>query len=116
MTWLWVGIAVVVVAAAAIIPVLGGGRRERLRGNDEAVAARSLHTMLGHFVENPVSTDDEEAAEQLRSAKERWNTAGSVLASAATEDDFRLAEQIAQEGLDAVAAAHARLGIPGPGS
>jgi hypothetical protein len=114
MIWLWVGIAAVVVVAAAVVPMLGGGRRARLRGNDEAMAARSSYTMLGHYAESPAATDDEEAAALLRSARERWNTAGSVLASAATEEDFRLAEQIAREGLEAVSAAHARLGLPTP--
>jgi hypothetical protein len=37
-----------------------------------------------------------------------------VPATARSEQDFALAERVAREGLDRVAAAHARLGIPGP--
>lgn len=111
--WVWIGIAAVVLAAGALVPVLAG-RGHRLRSNDEAVAARSRHSMLGHYVEAPVVTDDERAAALLRKARERWNTAGSVLAGARTEEDFELAERVANEGLEHVAEAYRLLGMPGP--
>lgn len=112
MTWVWISVAALVLAAGALVPVLVG-RSHRLRSNDEAVAARSRHSMLALYVEDPAVTDDELAAELLRRARERWHTAGSVLAGARTEEDFRQAERIANEGLVHVAA-HKKIGIAGP--
>ncbi|TDV41461.1 hypothetical protein [Actinophytocola oryzae] len=51
---------------------------------------------------------------RLRTARERYNTAGATLASATTEDDFTLAMRVAEEGLRAVADAYALIGRPGP--
>lgn len=110
----WIGLAVVVLAAGALVPVLANRRAERLRSNDEAVAARSRYLMLGHYVEQADETGDEQAAELLRTARERWHTAGATLARARTEADFELAEKVAVEGLHAVAQACERLGKPGP--
>jgi hypothetical protein len=112
--WVWIGLAVVLLAAGALVPVLAGRRAERLRSNDEAVAARSRHLMLGHYVEQDERVGDERAAELLRTARERWHTAGATLARARSEADFELAERIAVEGLRMVAEACERLGKPGP--
>lgn len=120
MIWVWVGIVVVVLlVAGALVPVLGGRRRRALRSNDEAIAARSKHSKLGHYLETDAVSDadlaaDAEALVLLRTARERWNTAGSTLASAKSEEDFELAERVAREGLAAVAQAYAKLGRDGP--
>jgi hypothetical protein len=114
MIWVWVGIAVVLVAAGALVPVLSG-RNNRLKSNDEAVAARSRYHQLGHYVEDGVEQlSDEQAMTLLRTARERYNTAGATLARATTEEDFLLAMRIAEEGLTAVADAYARIGRTGP--
>jgi len=118
MTWVWIALAVLLVAAGALTPVLTGRRQRALRGNDEAVAARSRYHQLGHYVEDTVLTpdqvDDEQAASLLRTARERWLTTGSVLARASTEADFTHAEEVAVQGLAAVADAYTRLGRPAP--
>lgn len=112
--WVWIGIAVVLVAAGALVPVLSG-RDDRLRSDDEAVAARSRYHQLGHYVEDGVEQlDDERATALLRTARERYHTAGAALARASTEDDFLLAMRVAEEGLRAVADAYARMGRTGP--
>jgi len=113
MIWLWIGIAVVLVAAGALVPVLAG-RNTRLSSNDEAVAARSRYNQLGLYVEDTEQLDDEQAMARLRAARERYNTAGATLAEASTEEDFLLAMRIAEEGLQAVADAYARIGRTGP--
>ncbi|OLF10684.1 hypothetical protein BLA60_16100 [Actinophytocola xinjiangensis] len=115
MSWVWIAVAVVVVAAGALTPLLTGRRQRALASNDEAVAARSRYHQLGHYVEDgPEHVTDERAAALLRTARERWLTAGSLLARATTEADFTQAEAVAVEGLGAVADAHVQLGRPGP--
>jgi hypothetical protein len=112
--WVWVAIAAALVAAGALVPALAG-RNNRLRSNDEAVAARSRYHKLGHYVEDGGErVDDPAAAALLRTARERYHTTGSTLATASTEADYRLAERIAEEGLAAVADAYARIGRTGP--
>lgn len=121
--WIWIVVAVVLIAAGALTPVLTGRRQRALRSNDEAVAARSRYHQLGHYVEDTVVTpeqvDDERAAALLRTARERWLTTGAMLARASTEADFTHAEEVAIQGLAAIAAAYTRLdrakppGIPG---
>ena len=117
MTWIWiVGVAVLLLAAGALAPMLGTWRRRGLRSNDEAIAARSRYYQLAHYLESDDAdfARDTEALTLLRTARERWNTAGSTLASARSEADFKLAERIAREGLAAVAQACARVGRDGP--
>jgi hypothetical protein len=113
MMWVWIAIAVVVVAGGALGPVLAG-RTRRTTGSGAAVAARERYELLGHYVEVPESTTDPEAQAQLRQARERWNSAGAILATATADPDFALAERVAREGLAHVGTAHARLGLPGP--
>lgn len=113
MTWMWVGVAVVLVAVGAMVPVLAG-RNKRLTSNDEAVAARSRYHQLGHHAEDTEEFDDEQAMAQMRTARERYHTAGGMLARASTEEDFLLAMRVAEEGLAAVAEAYARIGRTGP--
>lgn len=113
MIWLWIGVAVVLVAAGALVPVLSG-RDDRLRSNDEAVAARSRYNQLGLYVEDLEELDDQQAMALLRTARERYDTAGATLAGASTEEDFLLAMRVAEEGLQAVSDAYARIGRTGP--
>jgi hypothetical protein len=87
--WVWVAIAV---AAGALGPVLAGRRHgNRLSSNDEAVTARSRYNQLGLYVDNFEQLDDDKALALMRSARERYDTAGATLARATTEDDFLLA-------------------------
>jgi hypothetical protein len=111
--WVWIAVAVVLVAAGALVPVVAG-RDRRLSSNDEAVAARSRYNQLGHYVGDAEHLDDEQADALLRTARERYHTAGGTLAVARSEDDFLLAMRIAEEGLQAVADAYARIGRTGP--
>jgi hypothetical protein len=111
--WLWVVVAVVVLAAATLGPVLAG-RFRRADGGGAAIAARERGELLGHHVTDLPVTDDAQAAAELRAARERWESAGSVLATARTDDDYALAQRTAVEGLDHLRAAHARLGLPAP--
>jgi hypothetical protein len=85
--WLWIGVAVVVVAAGAVLPVLV---RRRGRGSAAEIGARERYELLGSYVaDNP----------SLHRARERWDTAGALLASARSAEDFALAERICAEGL-----------------
>jgi hypothetical protein len=102
MTWVWISAAVLV--AGAVVPVFFRRKRESLRSNDEAIAARSRHNQLGLQVETLASDADN----LLEQARERWVTAGSVLADAHTEEDFELAERICDEGLALVKQAQGR--------
>jgi hypothetical protein len=111
--WVWVGVAVVLVAAGALVPVLSG-RDNRLRSNDEAVSARSRYNQLGLYVEDLEELDDQQAMTLLRTARERYDSTGAALAGARTEEDFLLAMRVAEEGLQAVADAYARIGRTGP--
>jgi hypothetical protein len=113
MTVVWIVVTVVIVAGGALAPVLAG-RNRRASGGGAAAAARDRYQLLGHYVEDPVGTDDPEALALLRKGRERWNSAGAVLADAKAPEDFALAESVAQEGLAHVTAAHRKLGIPGP--
>ncbi|SFB50548.1 hypothetical protein SAMN05216266_114201 [Amycolatopsis marina] len=115
MTWQWYTLGALVLAAGAAAPVLFQHNR-RTAGGKEAISARARAALLGHYVEDPVVTADPEAVRLLRAGRERWNSAGAVLATANSVQDYNLAKQIADEGLAAVRAAHARIGLPGPGS
>ncbi|MEU3275241.1 hypothetical protein ABZ639_30690 [Saccharomonospora sp. NPDC006951] len=114
MTWLWLGVAGVVLVAGAAVPVLAVRKRRRPGESGEEISARSRYLLLGHYVENPVSTEEAEPRRLLSAATERWNSAGAVLAEARHTDEYTLAKRIADEGLASVAKAHALLGIPGP--
>lgn len=113
MTWLWLLFAGAVLVSGAVLPVLL--RRDRPSGK-VAIAARSAYLLLGHHVDNPISTTDEGAEAALRTARERWNSAGAVLATAKSRKDFELAKRIADEGLNTLTQAYARLGLPAPGT
>lgn len=113
MMWVWIVVAVVVVAGGALVPVVAG-RNRRETGSGEAIAARERYELLGHYVETPVATTDSEAEALLRQGRERWNSAGAILATARSAPDFQLAERVAREGLAHVTSAHKRIGIPGP--
>lgn len=109
MLWLWIVVAVVVVAGGALVPVLSGRRTD---GGAASVTARDRYELLGHYVETTITTTDPEAETLLGRARERWNSAGQILAAA--DPDYPLAEQICREGLAHVRAVNTRLGLPGP--
>lgn len=112
MTWIWITVAAGVLVVGALVPVLAG--RARRADTDAAeISAAQRYELLGHYVENPVATTDATAESLLRQGRERWNSAGAILADAKSAADFHLAEQVAREGLAHVSAAHARIGLPG---
>ncbi|MFC0114841.1 hypothetical protein [Kibdelosporangium aridum] len=97
MTWVWIAGAVLLLGAGALVPALLS--RQKHSNNDEAIAARAKHNQLGLHVEVLPSTDDDRVAALFQQARERWITAGGVLAKARTEEEYRLAERICTEGL-----------------
>ncbi|WP_216214093.1 hypothetical protein [Amycolatopsis aidingensis] len=111
MTWLWIGLAAAVLACGALLPVLV---RRRHTAGDEEISARARYLRLGHYVDIPEPSTDPEAATLLRKARERWHSAGAILATASSEKDFEMAERLAGQGLKLVRQAYRRLGLPGP--
>lgn len=97
--WLWITIAVVVVAVGALMPALAG---RRSRGSGAEISARERYELLGNQVADLVTAPD---SAPLRKARERWDTAGALLANARTVADFALVKQVADEGLAHVAQA-----------
>lgn len=83
-------VAAAVLACGALVPLLrrsAGVRAARAR-------ARSAHSRLGHLL----ATVDADA-DALRRARERWTTAGALLARASAAADHALAERTAAEGI-----------------
>lgn len=113
MTWPWFVLAALILAAGAVLPVFFHRDRDSAGGR-EAISARARYAQLGYYVEHPVATTDPEAERLLRAGRERWNSAGAVLADAGSARAFKLAGQIADEGLAAVGKAYDRLGLSGP--
>lgn len=103
-------VAVVILVVGGMLPLLGRARRKRLSSNDEAIAARAAYSRLAFYVEDPPATGDADAAELLAKARERWNTTGGMLASARSEKDFMLAEDVAKQGLVLVREAYVKMG------
>ncbi|CAM4131508.1 hypothetical protein KIPE111705_42000 [Kibdelosporangium persicum] len=97
MTWIWIVGAVLLLGAGALVPALLS--RPGHSSDDEAIAARAKHNQLGLHVEVLPPSGDERVAALLNRARERWITAGGVLAQARTEEEYRLAERICAEGL-----------------
>ena len=96
------------VVAAAAVPRL---RRRADAGGVLAAAkarARAAHERLGAGVESVLP--DGPAAEDLRRARERWLTAGALLAQAATVEACEVAGGVAEEGLADLRAARMRFG------
>lgn len=108
--WIVIVVAVVIVVLGGLLPLLGRARRERLRGNDEEIAARGQYDKLGFYVEDPPAATDADAAELLARARERWNTVGAMLASAHSEKEFTQARVVAEQGLGLVRDAYRKLG------
>ncbi|HVV13152.1 hypothetical protein [Amycolatopsis sp.] len=96
MIWVLVAVAAVVLALGAGIPVFAGRGRA---GDDEEIVARARYHQLGHYVENPVATNDPEAAALLRQGRERWDSAGATLATARAAAEFELVARICGQGL-----------------
>lgn len=95
MTWLWLTLTGVALAAGAVIPVI---LHRQPHPGRAAIAARSRYHLLGHHVEVTEPVTDPEAAALLRSARERWHSAGALLASARSRQDFELARRVARKG------------------
>ncbi len=94
MAWVWIVGAVLVLAAGAMVPAFYGRRRLRADGS-----ARSRHDQLGGYVRTLIPTGDPVMDCLLDRARERWVIAGTMLATARTDDDYDLAERICDEGL-----------------
>lgn len=105
---------VLVLLVGTALPLLSRRRRERMRSNDEAIAARAQHARLGHYVEDPgpISDDraDDRACDLLGKARERWVTCGGLLATARSEQDFTVAQGVADEGMTYVRSAYDLMG------
>jgi type II secretory pathway pseudopilin PulG len=113
MIWIALAAAIIVLVLGALVPLLLG-RSRRAAANNAEIAARAQYQQLGHYVENPVATTDSTAETLLRRGRERWQSAGAALATARSAEDFELVAKIAAEGLDQVAEANARIGLPKP--
>jgi hypothetical protein len=109
-TGLVVVIAIVILVVGGLLPLVGRARRKLLAGNDEAIAARAAYHRLGFYVEDLPAVTDGDAAEQLTRARERWNTAGAMLAQGRSEKDFTQAQAVAEQGLGLVRDAYQRMG------
>ena len=93
---LWV-VGGVLIAAAALAPLrLRGARRQALTG--ARANAEAVYQRLGFAVETTTVADEEAVAR----ARERWNTAGALLADADSAEQCAVAEQCAREGLAAL--------------
>lgn len=90
MTGALVGAAAVLLVAGALVPLL---RRDPGRRAARA-AARSAHARLGHLLATADADPD-----AIRRARERWTTAGALLARGASAGDLALAERTAAEGI-----------------
>lgn len=102
--------AIVILVVGGLLPLLGRARRKRLASNDEAVAAQAAYHRLGFYVEDPPAASNGDAAELLTRARERWNTAGAMLAKGRSEKDFTQAQAVAEQGLGLVRDAYAKMG------
>lgn len=101
-----------VVAGAAVPAARASQRRQRLV--QAKARARAVYRRLEFCVETIDPGADLTAADELSRASERWHTAGALLAEAVSEEQCAVAEDVAQEGLEHVAAACRKLGIDPP--
>ncbi|MDP9780177.1 hypothetical protein J2S58_003800 [Nakamurella flavida] len=111
---LWIVLLVLVVGGAAYY--LQARRKAATRSLDDARAeARRWVERLGGQVYALDPGADAAARQALADASERFTAAGSQVEQATTEQQYRLAQQTAYEGLYYVRAARTSLGLdPGP--
>lgn len=95
-----------VAAAAAVTRLRGRGDGDALPA--ARARARAAHQRLGLGVDSMVP--DGPAAEDLRRARERWLTAGALIADATTVEACEVAGAAAAEGLRHLEAARRRSG------
>jgi hypothetical protein len=117
MEWVLVAVLLLVVAGGAAYLVLGRRRAAATALADARAEAQRWYERLGGQLTNlPGGADQPPAVRQaLADASERYNAAGSALASASSNRQFELARETALEGLQYIRAARQALGFdPGP--
>jgi hypothetical protein len=117
MEWILIAVLAVVVVGAAAYLVAGRRRAATTALADARAEAQRWYERLGGQLSNlPGGADQPVAVRQaLSDASERYNAAGSQLATAATPRQFELARETALEGLQYIRAARVALGLdPGP--
>jgi hypothetical protein len=99
-----------------MVYLAAGGRRRAAAVEDARGEARRWYERLGGQLANLPSSDSNPAVRQaLADAGERYNAAGSELASGRSARDFERARESALEGLEYARAARTALGFdPGP--
>lgn len=108
----WV-VGLVLLVAGALVPFWAvGGRKRDVEGGE--ARARTAYERLGFCVETVHPGVDPYVVRLLDDAAERWTTAGAVLARSTTAGEYAVAERVAREGLNYVAEACERLGLPMP--
>jgi hypothetical protein len=115
----WTLIAVLAVALVGVVAYLVAGRRRSAAGalaDARAEAQRWYERLGGQLSTLPSGAAEQTAVRQaLSDASERYNAAGSQLATAGTPRQFELARETALEGLQYIRAARLALGLdPGP--
>jgi hypothetical protein len=95
---LWL-VGVLLIIAVALVPIRLGAARRRALAAARADAESAYHE-LGYALDTRTGTED-----TLAAARERWNTAGALLADAATAPQCAVAAQCARDGLARLATA-----------
>jgi hypothetical protein len=114
---IWIAVLGVVVVGAIVYLVAGRRRAATTALADARAEAQRWYERLGGQLSTlPCGAGEETAVRQaLSDASERYNAAGSQLATAATPRQFELARETALEGLQYIRAARQALGLdPGP--
>jgi len=110
----WVLIAVLVIVVVLGVAYLAASRRRASAAalaDARAEAQRWYERLGGQLTNLPGGADQPAAVRQaLVDASERYNAAGSALASASSVRQFELARQTALEGLQYIRAARQALG------
>jgi len=117
MEWVLVAVLLLVVVGALIYLTVGRRRAAANALADARAEAQRWYERLGGQLTNlPGGADQPPVVRQaLADASERYNAAGSALASASTARQFALARETALEGLQYIRAARQALGFdPGP--
>ncbi|MCU1655970.1 MAG: hypothetical protein JWO57_626 [Pseudonocardiales bacterium] len=113
--WAWIG----GIAALGVVGV-GGlvlARRRRRRRELDVARAKIMpyYDRLASDINTLDPGDDPKARQAMADASERFNSAGSQLATARTVDEYAAARRTVLEGLHATGAARQALGLdPGP--
>jgi hypothetical protein len=113
MEWVLVAVLLLVVVGALIYLTVGRRRAAANALADARAEAQRWYERLGGQLTNlPGGADQPPVVRQaLADASERYNAAGSALASASTARQFALARETALEGLQYIRAARQALGF-----